>query len=314
MLWNVENLFIYIDKPLQSDLASLSEEQWQRLSKATTPNKYLNKILDLKRCIKNNDPDILMLNEVGGTESIENFNTYFLDSAYQAHLIEGNSDRGIDVGYLVKKSLPYDVNLSSHKNTQIDLQYPGDAADKKYYLSRDIAELNLSANNQTKAILLLTHLKSKLDPEGIDTEGITRRTAEARLLTDVYIEKQNSNPDTPVFVAGDFNGILKDPRHSEFQYLRDKTPLVDVLNYSKAYKNEKRVTQVQFRMNLRTDYQFDYILLNPKFANRIDENETFIDLLTDANNSPLTLPRTLEQRFSLPSDHYPVITKINLLD
>jgi len=145
-----------------------------------------------------------MLNEVGGTESIEYFNSLFLDSKYEAHLIEGNSDRGIDVGYLVRKDLPFEAKIYSHKDRQIDLKYNHDPKDVKYFMSRDVAELQLLVNDKPEYIFLLTHLKSKLDPEGIDKEGIIRRTAEAKLLTDIYLEREQDMPDTPVFVCGDF--------------------------------------------------------------------------------------------------------------
>jgi len=112
MLWNVENLFIYLDKYNNEDLSTLSEIKWQKMSNASTPNKYLNKIFGLKKSIDEIDPDVLMLNEVGGIESIENFNSLFLDSKYKAYLLEGNSDRGIDVGYLVKKDLDFDVSIT----------------------------------------------------------------------------------------------------------------------------------------------------------------------------------------------------------
>ena len=112
-------------------------------------------------------------------------------------------------------------------------------------------------------------------------------------------------------MAGDFNGILKDPRHSEFQSLRDSTKLIDVLDHSKDF-SENRVTQVQFRMNHRTDYQFDYILCHPQFSKDIMPEQTYIDTYSDESGGKLPLPQTLQQRFSLPSDHYPVILTINI--
>ncbi len=312
MLWNVENLFIYLDLYNGEDLSTLKEEQWQSMSKAATPNKYLNKVLGLKKAILEVNPDILLLNEVGGIESIENFNTLFLNSMYKAYLIEGNSDRGIDVGYLVKKDLPFEFKLYSHKNEVLYLKYKDTKLDEKYYMSRDIAELQIKKDDQLKCIFLLTHLKSKLDPLGIDKEGITRRTSEAKLLTDIYLNKTKQNPDTPILVCGDFNGILEDPRHTEFQYLRDNSKLVDILDYSKDFKKSPRTTQVQFRLNLRHDYQFDYILINPKYSNLVLAEDSYIYYLKTEDGINKPIPTTLHDRFQLPSDHYPVVTSINI--
>jgi len=113
-----------------------------------------------------------------------------------------------------------------------------------------------------------------------------------------------------MFVCGDFNGILEEPRHTEFQYLRDESKLVDTLEYSKIFKTEPRTTQVQFRMNLRTDSQFDYILFNPKYSGLIIPEESFIYYYTDDNGKPMMIPNTLTERFKLASDHYPVVVTL----
>ncbi|MGE3757660.1 MAG: hypothetical protein AB7H97_07885, partial [Pseudobdellovibrionaceae bacterium] len=104
VLLNAENLFIYLDqKPLNVEL--LSEDQWQKLSSSQYDLKSLRKTKGLAKVIQELSPDVVLLCEVGGLESLQNFNHYFLKNEYHCCLVEGNSDRGIDIGYLVKKDL-----------------------------------------------------------------------------------------------------------------------------------------------------------------------------------------------------------------
>ena len=70
---------------------------------------------------------------------------------------------------------------------------------------RDCAELRLYSPDcrQLSLIILLTHLKSRLDPEKIDPGGIERRAAELRTAVHIYNELRAEWPDTPIIFAGD---------------------------------------------------------------------------------------------------------------
>ena len=120
------------------------------------PNKPLKKTLWLAQSLLEIDADFILVNEVGGEESLTNFAREFLDDKYQAHVIEGNSERGIDVGYLVKKDLPFAVELHTNKNRPLHFLYPHEMASnlhfekiapekvvKTHYFSRDCAELRV---------------------------------------------------------------------------------------------------------------------------------------------------------------------------
>jgi len=87
---------------------------------------------------------------------------------------------------------------------------------------------------------------------------------------------------------------------------------VDTLEYSEIFKTEPRTTQVQFRMNLRTDSQFDYILFHPKFSDLIISEGAFIYYHKDENGAPMMIPNTLSERFKLASDHYPVVVTLDM--
>ena len=201
--FNTENLFLYLDHYAGQDLDKVTEKEWQRFSASTTPNKPLQQIREIARCVRDLDPDILMLCEVGGVESLQNFSRLFLGDTYKAHLLEGNSDRGIDLGYLVKRDLPWTYDLLSHKNRSIDFLYPHErmsketgydhlrsARVKSHRFSRDVLELRIfeATEKPPVLILLLVHLKSQLDRNRIDPGGRDRRKAELEKLVVIYKE------------------------------------------------------------------------------------------------------------------------------
>ena len=162
-LLNVENLFLLFDQELPPNYEKLTEPQWQKLSTSTYENKPLNKTLQLAQTIKDLNPDIMQLVEVGGAESLKNFNHYFLNDQYSPILIEGNSDRNIDVGFLIKKNSDFYFDLITHKNRLINFLYPHEIQSNKtnyppqivsHKFSRDCAELRLFRQNVNKPFLI----------------------------------------------------------------------------------------------------------------------------------------------------------------
>ena len=317
---NAENLFLFLDDRGPRDWRGLSEREWQRLSSATTPNKSLGKTWWLADSLKVIDADIVCLNEVGGLESLTNFNDIFLDGAYSPYLIEGNSDRGIDVGYLIRKDFPHPVELRSHKDRPLGFLYPHEVdpnlaleglgqPKRSHYFSRDCAELRVfGPDGRPRFVILLVHLKSKLDPDGIDAFGRLRREAEVKTLVEIYREVRGEfTPPVPVMVAGDFNGFAtrREPAE-EFAALArtDLESVVDLL----GHEGEAAATQLQFSRGGGMNFlQIDFIFVSPELkAHLIPEASGVFRYLSDLK-VPLPLPKTLEQRTYLPSDHYPVI-------
>ncbi len=316
--FNVENLFLFLDLYQGQDLSKVTQSEWQKFSSSTTPNKPLAKVWQLARVIEDMAPDILMLNEVGGVESLENFNQHFLSSRYAAYLKEGNSHRGIDVGYLVRRDLEDKVILLSHRDRPLHFLYPHEtqtaAGGKSHYFSRDVAELRLfrPGENSPRLVILLSHLKSKLDPDGIDPEGKLRRRAETRTLIELYNEVRRELPATvPVVVSGDFNGIAsKNNTEPEFVQLHEQTDLAEALDIL-GVPHEERFTQVQINpLGQQTFLQLDYIFVSPALAGRVASAS--VHYFKNELGHRAQWPRSLEERGQLPSDHYPVVVDLKL--
>src|SRR5688500_10353636 len=96
---NAENLFISLDYHEGENIEELSESEWRKLAlpQLRRKQKPLRKLWALADAINDIKPDVLMLIEVGGKESLDHFNRHFLANRFQAHFLESNSDRSIDL-------------------------------------------------------------------------------------------------------------------------------------------------------------------------------------------------------------------------
>jgi endonuclease/exonuclease/phosphatase family metal-dependent hydrolase len=319
---NAENLFLFFDEELPSNWKMLTEKEWQKLSHASVSNKPLRKALWLAESLLEIDADFILVNEVGGEESLSNFNRYFLDDLYRTFVIEGNSDRGIDIGYLVKKTVPMAFELHTHKNRPLHFLYPHEVQSnqafaetapekviKSHYFSRDCAELRVltPGDAKTKLIFLLVHLKSKLDPDGIDPQGKDRRAAELKALTEIYTEIRRDNADVPIIVGGDFNGIVnKEKGDAEFApiFATDLNNVFALLNKTE----EESMTQIQFQRSANAQLlQIDYLMVSQQLTNLLIPEETFAFRYKSDLGVKIGLPTTIEQRQAMPSDHYPIV-------
>ncbi len=318
--FNLENFFVYIDYPLLSNLEQISESDWQKHSISSFENKSLQNIREIAKCMRDMNADVFAVCEVGGVESINNFAKHFLNDEYKAFSIEGNSDRGIDLAYLVKSNLPLNFELRTHKDRAIDFLYPherqsvlGGYLDPQHSLkfSRDVLELRIfsESKSEPELILLNVHLKSQLDKDNIDPLGKDRRKAELEKLIEIYAEiGAEFEQKVPIVLAGDFNGIAsRQATDSEFLSLHQKTNLQDVFDLAEI-PQDKRVTQLQFAPSGKCwKKQFDYIFVSQILKDKVIVNETFVYRFKDEFGTELNLPTTLAEKRKLASDHYPVV-------
>lgn len=294
---NCLDLFIFIDNPLIKQLKDYSEDEWQRLTYSPKGNKKLKHIFSLANLIKKINPDVLLLNEVGGKESLSNFNKLFLNDKYQIAMKE-KSTRGIDTGFLIKKQFKF--KHKGYSKTKIE--------DKDYKFSRAINKLTI-LDKQEKPILNIfgVHLKS-LRGDSTNPEIIETRYNEVKGL--VHLMKDARKKDkAPYIVGGDFNGNAKLKDYDfEFKYLYRHTSLRDIHDLNKS-SDLDRYSFVRLLRNNQIEYnQIDYIMLSKdlhkkinkvkRYLYRVDNKDTHISTYTEKN--------------MLPSDHYPQFVSIKL--
>ncbi len=322
--FNTENLFIYLDEAPTKPARELNEMEWRRLSRSTLENKDISKIVDIARTVDDLNPDILMLSEVGGRESLSNFSRYFLEDRYVPYLIEGNSDRGIDLGFLVRRDLPLKYDLVSHKNRKLDFLYPHERQSQEtgythlrsgrvtgHRFSRDVVELRCYGDDDSRPefILMQVHLKSPLDRDRIDPGGRDRRRAELEMLVKIHgeVRAEFGTPEVPIFISGDFNGTIFGERgEPEFEAMR-ASDLKCCLDLA-AVAEDERFTWMYLNNRRPGVYrQLDYILAPLWLKSRVDTENTWVYRFRDEHGTYRVIPRNQNEKRLLPSDHYPVV-------
>ncbi|HXH76567.1 MAG TPA: hypothetical protein VNJ08_16465 [Bacteriovoracaceae bacterium] len=303
MVLNAQDLFIFMDKHDGTDVGELTELKWQLTSASLLMNKPKEKCMLLGKCIMDSGADIVMMTEVGGPESLNNFAKYFLNDEFLALSLPSNSERGIDMGYLVRKSLTYSADIHTYVN------FPLPEPSRRF--SRDVLRLDLKSNGELKMILLLVHIKSKLDLRKADFEGRTRRIQEIKGLIDIYKELLHHN--VPIMIGGDFNGHAGEKEtEEEFKQIYSETDLKDVA-FLANIPEEERFSYVYFtRGGNRFVQQIDYLFISEKFGHLVVPLECFYPRYTNLNGGPLPIPMKYEQKNMLPSDHYPFLATFKL--
>lgn len=297
ILLNCQDLFIFLDKFDGESMEEVTEHAFQLLTTSFTNNKELSKVYQIAELILSQSPQIVSLVEVGGKESLDNFNKYFLESKYKVFHHPSNSNRGIDTGFLVINELAKNVELKHINNKKLK-------NGKKF--SRGLLRLKVKLKDKNLH-LLLCHLKSKLDLKKEDYEGRSQRHAEVKAVIVEANRISKNDPDSMVAVLGDLNGIIyKEETEVELQDFK-KNGYIDLLE-EKQVDILDRTTYTYFKANGdRFLMQLDYVLGNKNF--RSDVKNSFI-MDFDGNNTPI-LPKSRKERMKLPSDHFPYYFEIN---
>jgi endonuclease/exonuclease/phosphatase family metal-dependent hydrolase len=148
------------------------------------------------------NPDILAVVEAEDRPALARFNEDVLTHSFAGQdgawsfqhvmLIDGNDDRGIDVGLLTKGDFPI-TNMRSHVDD------PG--ANHEPVFSRDCAEYEIEAGGQ-KLLLMVNHFKSK--GYGAPAVSSAKRRAQAERVAAVYKQRLAEGWEH-IVVLGDLN-------------------------------------------------------------------------------------------------------------
>jgi endonuclease/exonuclease/phosphatase family metal-dependent hydrolase len=305
--YNLENLFISMEYYGGESLEAISEEGWRScaLHQFRSKQKPLSKLFGIQKALETIRPDVLMLTEVGGEDSLHNLNRHFLDDRYRAYFVEGNSRRNIDLGFLVRKDLPLTSEARSNRDTDVEVHTSRGKYTAKF--SRDVAELRLYQDKQLQFIFLLAHLKSMLSTEN-DIQGKDVRTAEANALVGIYQKLRAEFPETPIVVGGDFNTSLSS---LELELLKRS----DLTNFHDCIgtPSEERVSLIHFEANgTPCPNVLDYLLVSPHLCDRIVKEKSYTYRYKGFYEIVDPLPSSLQERYRLPSDHYPLVLTLRL--
>lgn len=201
------------------------------------------------RVIATVNPDILGVIEAEDRTTLRLFNTAVMPAVQgapydHAMLIDGNDERGIDVGLLTRD--PYAI-LSIRTNV--------DAVDAKGVIfSRDCAEYEIAMLDGVPMWVLVNHLKSKgYGRQGDNDARRLRQAQRVRELVDAHLAAGHER----VVVLGDLND--KPDAKTLAPLLGSGTPLHDVATLATGYDDGGRPGT---HGNCTAASKFDYILLS----------------------------------------------------
>ena len=207
------------------------------------------------RVIKEVNADILVVIEADDRISLCRFNELLIKAVGgmqydQIMLIDGNDDRGIDVGLFTRSVARIDM-VRSHVD---------DRADGSEIFSRDCPEFHLTLAGNKRLVVLANHLKSK--GYGVKAKSDAKRKAQARRVRQIYDQLRGDGFDN-IVLAGDFNDTLDSDPMSPL--LNDGSDLKDVSEHP-AFNNGGRPGT---HGNCLKNDKIDHILLSPALWSKV---------------------------------------------
>jgi endonuclease/exonuclease/phosphatase family metal-dependent hydrolase len=198
--------------------------------------------------IKDLAPDVLATVEVEDRPTLKGFSDVMLPAVggqpfRHAMVVDGNDDRGIDVGVLIRE--PYEIAaIRSHVD---DVDATGEI------FSRDCAEYLVEAPGGVSVRLLVNHLKSK--GYGNQRANDAKRRRQAVRVAQIYKAARAAGEER-VAVMGDFNDT---PGSTPLKPLLSATDLRDVTQSPQFTADGRPGT---FGNGTKSE-KIDYILLSP---------------------------------------------------
>jgi endonuclease/exonuclease/phosphatase family metal-dependent hydrolase len=172
-------------------------------------------------------------------------------------LIDGNDDRGIDVGIMTTGGFDI-VRMSSHVD---DLNDADDSDDKSVRIfSRDCPEFEIKTPSGSTLLVLVNHFKSK--GYGDPKKSAQKRLIQATRVREIYEERLKDGYEY-IAIAGDLNEVPDqwpmDP------LIRNKSTLIDVMSHPDFVGDGRPGTYG----NGTKSGKLDYILMSPGLSEKV---------------------------------------------
>jgi predicted extracellular nuclease len=192
--------------------------------------------------------DVLAVIEAEDRTALKRFNEQLLSPINATYgcimLIDGNDDRGIDVGLFTKSEINIS-NIVSHVD---------DSVDGSLIFSRDCPEYTVHVGDKN-LLVLINHFKSK--GFGSPSSSNARRRAQAQRVREIYQQRKSQGIDL-LAIVGDFNDTPdSDPLNP---LLGNGSDLRDVTQHPNFVSDGRPGT---FANGTKSN-KIDYILLSPQ--------------------------------------------------
>ena len=271
-------------------------------------------VMNTGRVIRDVDADILAVVEAENRVALRQFTEFVfekvkdeVDEAIRPYteimLIDGNDDRGIDVGLMTKEG--FDIGLmQSHIH---DLKPDG-----KPIFSRDCPEYAVTTPSGELIWVIPNHFKSKFG--GNDAASIAKREAQATRVAEIYQRLRDDDCDN-VVILGDLNDT---PDSAPLQPLLAETDLRDVSELGLFDTGEFKGREGTNERGIGTfglgndGDKIDYLLLSPALFDRVTAAGLFRKGAWPGSRPPRwTVYEELEEKVHVASDHHVIWAEID---
>jgi endonuclease/exonuclease/phosphatase family metal-dependent hydrolase len=249
------------------------------------------------RVIQDVNADILAVVEAENRIALGHFNEQLLkpiEADYrEIMLIDGNDERGIDVGILTKPEFQIE-SMVSHIN-DMQGEFP--------IFSRDCPEFTIRVDD-ISLLVMVNHFKSK--GFGSQAASNAKRRAQAQRVREIYDQRRSEGIDL-IAIAGDLNDT---PESEPLEpLLADGSDLRDISVHQSFSSDGRPGTYA----NGTASNKIDYLLLSPTLFERVKDGGIFRKGVWGGKNGTL-FPHYAEmtQPIHAASDHAAIWVDIEL--
>jgi len=288
-------------------------------------------VMNTGRVIRDVDADILAVVEAENRVALRQFTEFVfekvkdeVDEAIRPYaeimLIDGNDDRGIDVGLMTKEGFKIGMMRSHVHDLPRDIDddelggdiFPEDLPAEEPVFSRDCPEYAVSTLAGEVIWVIPNHFKSKFG--GNDQRSIDKRKAQA-IFTRVIYERLRADGHDNIVVLGDLNDT---PDSEPLQPLLANSDLRDVSEHELFDTGEFKGREGTDERGIGTyglgndGDKIDYLLLSPALFNRVTAAGLFRKGAWPGSRPPRwTIYPELTEKVHVASDHHVIWVEID---
>ena len=254
-LRDIRGKFIAKPKNKPPIIAASSRHEWIGWFELVKESINEKAIENTARIIGQLEADVLCVIEAENRTCLKHFNNDVLPHVQvspfkHVMLIDGNDERGIDVGILTKDSYQL-IGIYSHVD---------DSDSTGTIFSRDCPEYKIKTMQDNVLLVLVNHFKSK--GYGNSADSNEKRRRQAKRVRDIYEERLADGFDY-IAVVGDLNAT---PDESSMDPLiRESSSLIDIMVHPKFLGDDRPGTHG----NGTASAKLDYILMSPKLSEKV---------------------------------------------
>lgn len=240
---------------------------------------YQAKIAGIAKGLKELDGDVVLLQEVENMEVLDALVAHpdMAGMGYQTReLIPGNDPRGINIAFLSRAPVEQYISHKDDKFTRID--NPAFV----YQFARDAVEIHMTYRGH-KVGIVGVHFKARINDEDPD-----RRVAEAQQARAIADAMLAADPETYVYIAGDFNdtpgtdtylAVRDGANGPAFEHALTSIPTEDRYSYQYGSSNQL----------------LDHLLASPNLGARLDADSATIihDDSLESDHAPIAATYTV---------------------